>query len=65
MRSLPHGVYQREDDKPATIRKRLQIFHDLHDAILQHYRDLGLLVEVAGRGDIESINAAIVKSLVR
>lgn len=56
-------LYQRADDKPETIRKRLQLFHELHDAILVHYQNQGLLVEVRGRGDIESIHAALVKSL--
>jgi len=56
-------LYQREDDKPATIRKRLQIFHESNDELIRHYRDKGLLVEVPGRGDIESIYRAIVKAL--
>jgi adenylate kinase len=29
-------LLQREDDKPQTIRRRLQDFHRLHDAILHH-----------------------------
>ena len=56
-------LYQREDDKPVTIRKRLQIFHDSNDEIVRHYRDRGLLVEIPGRGDIESIYAEIIKTL--
>lgn len=57
------ALYQRDDDKPATIRKRLQVFHDCHDAILAHYRQQGLLVEVPGSGDIEAIYGSIVKML--
>src|SRR6516162_2972564 len=57
------ALQQREDDKPATIRKRLQVFHDCYDELLRHYQRQGLLVEVPGRGDIESIHADIVKSL--
>jgi adenylate kinase len=56
-------LHQREDDKPATIRRRLQDFHRLHDAILHHYQKQGLLVEVPGSGDVEAIHAAIVKAL--
>ncbi|MBI1830004.1 MAG: nucleoside monophosphate kinase, partial [Planctomycetes bacterium] len=56
-------LYQRDDDKPATIRKRLQVFHECHDAILRHYRDQRLLIEVPGRGDIEAIYADLVKAL--
>ena len=57
------ALYQRDDDKPATIRKRLQVFHESNDEIVQHYRDQGLLIEIPGLGDIESIYGEIVKSL--
>jgi adenylate kinase len=56
-------LVQRDDDKPETIRKRLLVFHDLHDSVVEHYRKQGLLVEVAGSGDIEMIHGDIVKSL--
>lgn len=56
-------LFQREDDKPATIRKRLQVFHALHDDILRHYQKQGLLIELRGVGDIETIYAGIVKAL--
>ena len=56
---------QRADDKPETIRQRLQVFHKTHDAMLHHYQARGLLVEVIGQGDIETIYASIVKALGR
>jgi adenylate kinase len=58
-------LHQRDDDKPETIRKRLQFFHQWSDDLLRHYREQGLLIEVPGCGDIESIHACIVKSLGR
>jgi adenylate kinase len=56
-------LHQREDDKPATIRNRLQVYHDTHDELLDHYKKQGLIREVAGRGDIEAIYVGIVKAL--
>lgn len=56
-------LYQREDDTPAAIRRRLQDFHALHSDILRHYQDQGLLVRVAGVGDIETIYSNIVTAL--
>ncbi len=56
-------LYQRDDDKAETIRNRLQIFHERHQAILHHYKRQGLLVEVHGCGDIEAIYAAVIQSL--
>lgn len=58
-------LLQRDDDKPETIRKRLQIFHKSHDDILLHYRAQGILVEVLGRGDVAAINANIIKALTQ
>jgi adenylate kinase len=57
------ALIQREDDKPATIRNRLQVFHEQHDGILDHYRKQGLLKSVPGTGAIETIYAAIEKAL--
>jgi adenylate kinase len=58
-------LMQRDDDKPETIAKRLQIFHDLYDALAKHYRVRGLLIEVAGVGDIETIYRNIEQALGR
>jgi adenylate kinase len=57
------ALYQREDDKPATVRNRLKVFHETYDDLLRHYRDQNLLREVPGSGDIEAIYANIVKTL--
>ena len=54
---------QRADDKPDTIRNRLQVFHKLHEDILRHYEKQGLLKQVPGSGAIETIYAGIVRAL--
>jgi adenylate kinase len=56
-------LMQREDDKPATVRRRLEIFHSLYDELVEHYRKRGLLIEVAGTGDIETIYEDILAAL--
>jgi adenylate kinase len=56
-------LMQRDDDKPETIAKRLQIFHSLYDALAEHYRKRNLLIEVAGVGDIENIYRNIERAL--
>ena len=58
-----HLLIQREDDKAETVRQRLQVFHAHNDEILQHYARQGLLREVAGQGDIETVHANILQSL--
>jgi adenylate kinase len=56
-------LMQREDDRPATVMHRLEIFHSLYDELVEHYRKRGLLVEVPGTGDIETIYDNIVTAL--
>jgi adenylate kinase len=56
-------LIQREDDLPATIQRRLGIFHQLTNALLDHYRAQKLLVEVPGIGEIETIYKAVENAL--
>jgi adenylate kinase len=58
-----HALIQREDDKEATIRKRLQVYHQNTTELIPHYRAQGLLREVAGQGDIETIYRNIIQAL--
>ena len=36
-------LVQRDDDKPETVEKRLQVYHDQTEPIVDHYQELGLL----------------------
>jgi adenylate kinase len=56
-------LVQRDDDKAETILNRLEVFHKLHDDILRHYQNQGLLVEVLGTGDVEAIYKKIIQAL--
>jgi len=56
-------LVQRDDDKEETVRKRLQVFHDLNNGLLAYYRERGLLVEVPGAGNIENIYRNIIAAL--
>jgi adenylate kinase len=58
-------LMQRDDDKPETVAKRLQIFHSLCDGLAEHYRKGNLLIEVAGVGDIAAIDRNIEQALGR
>jgi len=57
------ALVQRDDDKPETIRKRLKVFHDVNDELVAHYRRQGLVRDVPGTGDIETIYQNIVAAL--
>lgn len=42
-------LVQREDDKPETVRKRLEIYEECIKPMADFYRKLGILVEFEGR----------------
>ena len=56
-------LIQREDDREETVRKRLRIYHEQNAELLDHYRNRGLLIEVPGMGDFETIYGNIVNAL--
>lgn len=56
-------LYQREDDKEETIRKRLQVYEEQTSPLLDYYRRSGKLAEVPGDGTIEEVSAGIRRSL--
>ncbi|HYV34441.1 MAG TPA: adenylate kinase [Gemmataceae bacterium] len=57
------ALMQRDDDKEQTVRKRLKVFHATYGDLLDHYKNQGLLREVVGHGDIETIYNNIIKAL--
>jgi adenylate kinase len=55
-------LYQRDDDKPETVRARLKVYHQQTSPLIDYYRQAGLLVEVNGAGDIETVSADLLKA---
>jgi adenylate kinase len=53
-------LYQRDDDKPETVRARLKVYHDQTAPLIEYYRNLDLLYEVDGSGGIEAVSAALI-----
>ena len=70
---MPHGgrcncgdggeLYQRDDDHPETIRKRLEVFHKQTEPIISYYRRRGALRTVNGDGAPDEVFARIKKAL--
>jgi adenylate kinase len=59
------GLVQRDDDKPETVRKRLQEYLAKTEPLLRFYRDRNLLTAIEGVGTPEGILAATKKALGR
>lgn len=56
-------LFQREDDREETIRKRLAVYRDQTAPLVEYYRGRGLLKEVDGRGEIADVFARISRVL--
>lgn len=53
----------RDDDKPETVEKRLNVYHEQTQPLINYYTDKNVLVEVDGTVDMADVFAAIVKIL--
>jgi adenylate kinase len=60
-----HGefLYQREDDKPETVRERLEVFNRQTAPLIAFFQERGNLITVSGEGKLESINNRIINAL--
>ena len=53
----------REDDKPETVKKRLDVYHDQTQPLIEYYTAEKILVEVDGTKDMAEVFGDIVKVL--
>ena len=53
----------RDDDKPETVKKRLDVYHEQTQPLIDYYKKAGALREVDGTVDMEDVFRAIVKVL--
>ena len=53
----------RDDDKPETVKKRLEVYHKQTQPLIDYYRTAGVLAEVDGTKDLENVFQDIVKIL--
>ena len=53
----------RDDDKPETVQKRLDVYHAQTQPLIDYYKNAGILKEVDGTMDMEDVFKAIVQIL--
>jgi len=56
-------LYQREDDKPDAIMKRLEIYHKETEPLIAYYKKKGILLEIDGEQPIEKVFEDILKAM--
>lgn len=56
-------LYQRDDDKPETIKNRLLVYQKETAPLIDYYKKAGKLVEVVSEGGPEAVNKRIIAAL--
>ncbi len=55
------SLEQREDDKPETVKKRLEVNRKKTDRMVDFYSSKGILTEIDARGEIAAIHQQIIR----
>lgn len=56
-------LYQREDDKPETVRHRIEVYNDQTAPLINYYQEKGILAEIDGTQVIESVFADLMNTV--
>jgi len=56
-------LYQRPDDKPETVQKRLDVYFAETAPLIEYYRRQSKLLEIEGEGSVEEVTRRIVSAL--
>lgn len=56
-------LIQREDDKAETVKKRLDVYHEQTEPLIEYYRGQGKLVDVDGVGAVEEVRDRVKTAL--
>ena len=54
-----HDFYQRDDDKPETVKNRLDVNIKLNTPLIDFYKQMGILHEIDGEQDIDKVYQAV------
>ncbi len=58
-------LYQREDDKSETVKRRIRVYIEQTQPLIEYYIQRGLLVEVDGKKPIELVTADLLAAIQR
>jgi len=56
-------LYQREDDKEETVRRRLQVYKEDTEPLIMYYKSKGVLKTIDGRKDIDDVKNLIERTI--
>ncbi|HAP35022.1 MAG TPA: adenylate kinase [Bacteroidetes bacterium] len=56
-------IFQRDDDKPETVKKRLEIYYETTEPVKKYYEQTHSVINVNGVGEIEEITQRLLTTL--
>lgn len=56
-------LYQREDDKPETVRHRIRVYMEQTQPLIDYYQGKSVLIKIDGDQSIEAVTADLVNAL--
>ncbi len=56
-------LFQRDDDKPETVRHRLEVYREQTEPLIGFYRDAGKLVAIDALGPVEDVTERAIDAL--
>jgi adenylate kinase len=56
-------LFQRDDDRAETVKRRIQVYLDQTSPLISHYRHQGKLIEIDGTQSIERVTQALMDAL--
>jgi adenylate kinase len=57
------ALYQRDDDMPETVLRRIRVYAEQTSPLLDYYRNSGLLIEVDGTQSIQVVKAGLLQAI--
>jgi len=57
------ALYQRDDDKEATVKKRMDVYRSQTAPLLEHYRARGLVRDVDGNRSIDEVREGVMGAI--
>lgn len=56
-------LYQREDDKPETVRHRIEVYNEQTAPLIAYYEEKSILVEINGTQAIEDVTEDVMQAI--
>lgn len=56
-------LYQRDDDKPVTVKNRIKVYEEQTAPLIEYYSENGLLAEIDGTKPIDEVTIALLQAI--